>query len=140
MALEPPWLICASCRGITRRLWLHFSEFEASAAKGCHSCTILYEAVREPFKSRLEIEPVFLERATEDQNNKHPLALTIDIAPSADSSTWDESLWNGNNSQQANFRHVAIADVKYVTDSKDVPHGARLFKGKAIHQTASSGR
>jgi hypothetical protein len=139
MALKTPWPICGTCRhipptlsrdttAITHQLWPNFSDFQTSASKGCHSCTLLYEAVQEPFKSRLETGPIYLERAIID-GNIQVVAVTVDLAASPDHSAWDESLWKRND-QPPSFQYVPIADVKYVTDSKDIPHDARLFKGK----------
>ena len=142
MALETtPCPICGTCRDIpltlfrntstavTHLLWPNFSDFQTSASRGCHSCTLLHEAVREPFKSRLETGPVYLERAIIGENSPQPVALTVDLGSSIDHSTWDESLWKRSDGQLPHFQYVLIADVKYVTDATDVPHDARLFKG-----------
>jgi hypothetical protein len=86
---------------------------------------LLYEAVREPFKSRLETGSVYLERAIID-GNIQAVAVTVDLAASPDHSTWDESLCM----KPPGFQYVPMADMKYVTDAKDIPHDARLFKGK----------
>ncbi|RMZ90857.1 hypothetical protein DV736_g1883, partial [Chaetothyriales sp. CBS 134916] len=140
MALKTPWPTCTTCQaipltffhnGATNKphpLWLTFSAFADSASKGCHSCTLLYEAVQEPFKHRLDTEPVHLERATTDSDGTQAVALTVDLASSPDRGTWDESLWKRYDGQQPSFQFVPIADVKYVRDAKDVPQGARHFK------------
>ncbi|RMZ82926.1 hypothetical protein DV737_g1837, partial [Chaetothyriales sp. CBS 132003] len=113
---------------LPHRLWLTFSAFADSASRGCHSCTLLYEAVREPFKHRLDAEPVHLERAIIDGDGTEAVALTVDLASLPDHGTWHESLWKRNDGQRPIFQFVPIADVKYVPDAKDIPQGARHFK------------
>jgi hypothetical protein len=88
---------------------------------------LLYEAVREPFKHRLDDEAVHLERATIDSNGSQAVALTVTLA---DGGSWDESLEKHIDDQRPSFQFVPIADIKYVLDAKDVPQGAWHFKGK----------
>lgn len=91
---------------------------------------LLYEAVREPFKHRLDAEPVNLERATIDSDDTQAVALTVDLASLPDRGTWNESLWKQSDGQHPSFQFVPIADIKYVHNAEDVPQGARHFKGK----------
>jgi hypothetical protein len=116
------------------RLWLTFSAFANSASKGCHTCTLLHEAVREPFKHRINNEPVYLERATIEGVGTQAVALTVDLTSSHDRGTWDESLWKRTDSQPPTFQFVPIADVKYVLNAHEVPPGARHFKGKTWYK------
>lgn len=94
---------------------------------------LLYEAVREPFKHRLDAEPVNLERATIDSDDTQAVALTVDLASLPDRGTWDESLWKHSDSQHPSFQFVPISDIKYVHNAEDVPQGARHFKGKMYY-------
>jgi hypothetical protein len=92
--------MCTTCRAIPRvffqdgvidkphRLWPTFVAVASSASGGCHICTLLYEAVREPFKHRLDKEPVHLERATINGDGTQAVVLTVDLA---DRGKWDES-------------------------------------------------
>ena len=142
MTFRTPWPTCTTCQAIPlsffhngaidkpHRLWLAFSAFAGSASRGCHTCTLLYEAVREPFKHRLDAEPVHLECATIDSEGTQAVALTVDLASLPDRGNWDESLWKRNDVQRPRFQFVPIANVKYVSATKDVPQGARHFKGK----------
>jgi hypothetical protein len=91
---------------------------------------LLYEAVREPFKHRLDDEPVHLERATINSDGAQAVALTVTLASLPDRGTWDASLQKRIDGQRPSFQFVPIADIKYVLDAKDVPQGARHFKGK----------
>jgi hypothetical protein len=142
MTFRTPWPTCTTCQAIPlayfqaatfvkpHRLWVTFSAFADSASRGCHTCTLLYEAVQEPFKHRLDNEPVHLERATIDSDGTQAVALTVDIASLRDHGTWDESLWGPTDGKPASFQFVPIADVKYVINADDIPQGARHFKGK----------
>jgi hypothetical protein len=142
MALRTPWPTCTTCQAIPlaffhngainkpHRLWPTFSAFANSASRGCHTCTLLYEAVREPFKHRLDNEPVHLERATIDSDGAQAVALTVALASLPDRGTWDESLQKRTDGQRPSFQFVPIADIKYVPDAKDIPQGVRHFKGK----------
>jgi hypothetical protein len=142
MALRTPWPTCTTCQAIPLaffhnraidkpyRLWLTFSAFADSASRGCHTCTLLYEAVWEPFKHRLDDEPVHLECTTIDTDGTQAVALTVDLASLHDRGTWDESLWKRTDGQRPSFQFVPIADIKYALNANDVPQGARHFKGK----------
>ena len=142
MALQTPWPTCVTCQAIPpayfhneaidgpHHLWATFSAFANSASRGCHTCTLLYEAVREPFKHLLDEEPVYLERSSIDGGGTQALALTIDPASLLNRDTWDEFLKKTIDDQPPNFRFQTIADIKYVLDAKDVPRGAQHFKGK----------
>ncbi|KAI9649471.1 hypothetical protein NHQ30_002047 [Ciborinia camelliae] len=140
MSLRTPWPTCTTCQEIPptffhreaiidkpHRFWSTFSAFANSASRGCHSCTLLYEAVREPFKHQLDDEPVFLERATTESDGSQVVALTVTLASLPDRDTLDEPL-KKRTDQHSGFQFVPIADIKYVTDAKDVPRGARHFK------------
>jgi hypothetical protein len=91
---------------------------------------LLYEAVREPFKHRLDDEPVHLESATIDSDGSQAVALTVTLASLPDDGSWDESSEKRTDGQLPSFQFVPIADIKYVFDAKGVPQGARYFKGK----------
>ena len=142
MTLRTPWPTCTTCQGIPleffqngaitkpHRLWLTFSAFADSASRGCHTCILLYEAVREPFKSRLDDEPVHLESATINSDGSQAVALTVDLASLPSCATWDESLWKRTDGQRSSFQFVPIADVKYVPNDRDIPQNARHFKGE----------
>jgi hypothetical protein len=91
---------------------------------------LLYEAVREPFKHRLDEEPVHLERSTTDSDCAQAVALTVAPASLPDDGSSDESLKKPTDGQRPSFEFVPIADIKYVLDAKDVPQGAWHFKGK----------
>jgi hypothetical protein len=142
MNLMTPWPTCTACQVIPlaffqngaihkpHQLWLNFFAFVDSASRGCHTCTLLYEAVQEPFKHRLDDEPVYLERATINSDGTQAVALTVDLASQPDRGTWDESLWKRTDSQSPSFQFAPIADVKYVSDVRDVPQGTRHFKGE----------
>jgi hypothetical protein len=142
MTFETPWPTCTTCQAIPLayfqaasfvkpyQLWLTFSAFADSASKGCHTCTLLYEAVQEPFKRRLGNESVYLERPTIDNDGIQAVALTVDIASLEDHGTWDESLWKLTDGKPTSFSFVPIADVKYVINVSEIPQGARHFKGK----------
>jgi hypothetical protein len=144
MTLRTPWPTCTTCQAVPlaffhngaiskpHRLWLTFSAFADSALRGCHTCTLLYEAVREPFKHRLDAEPVHLERATTNSDGTQAIALTVDLASLPDRGTWDESLWKRNDGQRPGLQFVPIADIKYVRSARDVPQSARHFKGKNV--------
>jgi hypothetical protein len=139
MTLNTPWPICEKCQAIPpaffrhgaidtpHQLWPTFSAFANSASRGCHTCTLLYEAVREPFKSRLDEEPVHLERSASDNDS---IALTIDPASLVDHETWVDSLQKAEDGQRLTLQFQSIADIKYVLDAKDIPQSARHFKGK----------
>ncbi|KAF7926833.1 uncharacterized protein EAE98_006218 [Botrytis deweyae] len=141
MALKTPWPICTTCQAIPYTLfqngtindphlfWPSFSEFATSASRGCHTCTLLYEAVREPFKHRLEDQPIFLERGTIDSGGTEVVALTVDLASLPDYSTWaDDFLRRHAEDKLSGFKCLPIADVKHVLDAGDVPEDARNFK------------
>ncbi|KAF7908922.1 hypothetical protein BELL_0355g00030 [Botrytis elliptica] len=141
MALKTPWPICTTCQAIPYTLfqngtindphlfWPSFSEFATSASRGCHTCTLLYEAVREPFKHRLEDQPIFLERGTIDSGGTEVVALTVDLASLPDYSTWaDDFLRRHAEDKLSGFKCLPIADVKHVLDPGDVPEDARNFK------------
>jgi len=144
MTLRTPWPTCTTCQAVPlaffhngaiskpHRLWLTFSAFADSALRGYHTCTLLYEAVREPFKHRLDAEPVHLERATTNSDGTQAIALTVDLASLPDRGTWDESLWKRNDGQRPGLQFVPIADIKYVRSATDVPQSARHFKGKNV--------
>ncbi|KAA8572160.1 hypothetical protein MFRU_018g01510 [Monilinia fructicola] len=140
MALRTPWPICATCQAIPlaffqngavnkpHLFWTTFSAFANSALRGCHSCTLLFEAVREPYKHRLDNEPVFLEHGMVESAGSRALALTVIPAFLPDRGTSNASLEKDHDDLRRNFHLVPIADVKYVSDTKDVPQGARHFK------------
>lgn len=60
------------------------------------------------------------------------LALTVIPAFLPDRGTSNASLEKDHDDLRRNFHLVPIADVKYVSDTKDVPQGARHFKGKNV--------
>ncbi|TEY48285.1 hypothetical protein BOTCAL_0296g00050 [Botryotinia calthae] len=141
MALRTPWPICTTCQAISYTLfqngtindpnqfWPSFSEFANSASRGCHTCTLLYEAVREPFKHRLENQAVFLERGTIGGDGTETVVLTVDPASLPDQSTWaNEFLQVHAEDKLSDFKYLPIADVKYVSDAAEVPEDARNFK------------
>lgn len=142
MTLKTPWPICTTCQAIPLAffrneavdkpylLWPTFSAFEKSTSIGCYTCTLLFEAVKEPFKHRLNDDPVHLEISTISSNNTRAVALTVDLASGPDHGAWDESLWKATEDQTPKFRFVPVADVEHVPDVGDIPPGARHFKGK----------
>lgn len=99
-------------------LWLTFSAFANSASRGCHTCTLLYEAVREPFKDRLDDEPIYLEHAILNADGGQAVALTVDLASSPNRRNWDESLWRHTDEQGPSFQFVPLTDVRYVPDAR----------------------
>ncbi|KAF7901471.1 hypothetical protein EAF00_003692 [Botryotinia globosa] len=141
MALKTPWPICTTYQAIPYTLfqnvtindphpfWPSFSEFASSASRGCHTCTLLYEAIREPFKHRLEWQPIFLERGTIDIGGTEAVALTVDLASLTDHSTWaDEILRKHAEDKLSAFKYLPINDVKHVLDAGEVPEDARNFR------------
>jgi hypothetical protein len=142
MALSTPWPICTNCQAIPlacfrngainkpHQLWPTYSAFANSALRGCHTCTLLYEAVQEPFKHQLNDEAVFLEHTAISSDGAQAVALTVTPASLPDPGIQNELLQNRTGDQRPNFQLVPIADVKYVLDAEDVPQGARQFKGK----------
>jgi hypothetical protein len=150
MTVNTPWPICETCQATPpaffhhgsidtpHQLWPTFSAFANSASRGCHACTLLYEAVWEPFKSRLDEESVYLERSATDNESTQALALTIDPASLVDRNAWDDSLQKAVDGQRLAFRFQPIANVKYVLDAKDIPQGAKNFRGKIISKGQDS--
>lgn len=145
MTLQTPWPICTTCQAIPpaffhngtmvkpHQLWPNFSSFTTSASRGCHTCTLLFEAVWEPFKHRLEDESIFLERATTniDDVEVEAVALTVSLDSLSNRDTWvDEFSKIHISDKLPGFQFVPIAIVKYVTDAEEVPKGARHVKGK----------
>ncbi|TGO54049.1 hypothetical protein BCON_0113g00090 [Botryotinia convoluta] len=141
MALKTPWPICTTCQAIPYTLfqkgtindphqfWQRFSEFANSASRGCHTCTLLYGAIREPFKHRLEGQPIFMERGTIDSYGAEAVALTVDLASLPDHSTWaDEFIRKHVEDKLSGFKYLPIADVKHVLDAGEVPEDAQNFK------------
>ncbi|KAM0154397.1 hypothetical protein ACHAPG_006490 [Botrytis cinerea] len=141
MALRTPWPICTACQAIPytsfqngtlndpHQFWPSFSELANSASRGCHTCTLLYEAVREPFKHRLENQAVFLERGAIGGDGAETVVLTVDLASLPDQSTWaNDFLQVHAEDKLSDFKYLPIADVKYVSDAAEVPEDARNFK------------
>ncbi|KIW03232.1 uncharacterized protein PV09_05454 [Verruconis gallopava] len=140
MALKSPWPICKTCQAIPLayfqneevnqpyRAWPTFADFADSASRGCHTCTLLYEAVREPFKTRLDDEPIYLESAKTRVNDERVVVLTVDPTTIADRTNWNGFLQKPNDNDPPNLQFLPIADVKYVRDARDVPQDARHFK------------
>ena len=141
MTLKTPWPICTTCRAISsdiflsrvvekpHLLWPKFSAFVKSAQGGCHSCTLLYEAVREPHRQRLYAEPIYLENAFID--GARIVVVTTDLSGLPDSVTWHLPFIKPKSEQKAHYEYYPLAHVRYVVDSKDVPQGASHFKGQS---------
>lgn len=122
------------------QLWPTFSAFANSASRGCHTCTLLYEAVREPFKHQLGDKAVFLEHAAIDNDGAQAVALTATPASLSDLGIQEELLQKRTGDQRPNFQFMPIADIKYVLDAKDIPQGAQQFKGKIYDAKAKIDR
>ena len=96
---------------------------------------MLYEAVREPFKHRLESQAVFLERGAIGGDGAETVVLTVDLASLPDQSTWaNDFLQVHAEDKLSDFKYLQIADVKYVSDAAEVPEDARNFKGKMSYR------
>ena len=143
--MEPttPWPVCTNCQRIPlslfsapaedlepprHPLWPSFTALVESALRGCHPCTLFYEAVREPFKSRLETAQLYLESAKTD-DGKRTIALTADLVSLSDESSQEHVQLQGNSRQTSGFLFTPIASVKSVADYSDVPAIARHYKG-----------
>lgn len=147
MTLKTPWPICATCKAIPPaffrpgsapqqpyQLWPKYLEFAESAARGCHACTLLYEAVREPFKTKLDVEPLYLESAIID--NTVAVVLTVNLDALPENSIWVKASWKRIDGENTVFKFVTIADVKFLTDAEDIPQGFKHFKGKQAEPQA----
>lgn len=152
MAPRTPWPICETCRAIPQslfsrhdeisqplihHLWPSFAAFEASALRGCHTCTLFYEAVREPFKQCLEPVPaaIYLESAVREDTQLPVVALTVDLLSLPDHASLDETLGRDEADVKSSFRFKCIADVKFVLDWNAIPTNAKHFQGKPVTQT-----
>ena len=149
MAFRTPWPICAACQAIPIEVlirsavdgkniglplthFLHgsFDAFRLSASRGCHACTLLYEAVREPFKSGLHTAPICLESAR-GSDDKFKLVLSADLGQIQ---RFEDSLELALSEvtlreEDKGFNKTPIADVRFVFDASDIPATARNYRG-----------
>lgn len=147
VVVETPWPVCQVCSGIPVALFspsqhepsaksaqthfLHssFQAFSLSASTGCHLCTVLYGAVREPFKSRLRTAPVFLESCLQEDDLS--VIVSADLTRIQRSGGEDEAALREGvfATTDRPFRHTTIADVKFTFASEKVPATAKNYKG-----------
>jgi hypothetical protein len=148
MAYKTPWPICNSCSAIpstvfyptqcsgkdeaARAYLLHsfFRSLQNSALRGCHVCSLFYEAVREPFKSQLSTAPVYLESHCTVEGTQQ-VSLTANLHETIRVEGGDEtSVADGmNDLSLQTFKYPPIAEVNWATSPEDIPATARNYKG-----------
>lgn len=149
MAFTTPWPICAACQSIplstfqcestcegTHSINSHFlhaslPNLQKSASTGCHVCFLLYEAVREPFKSRLKTAPIYIESMVGERDG-YSVVVTADLSQMV---RQEDSLEMGLSelaiqAEDKRFGNTPIADVKFTFDVEDIPAAAKNFKGQ----------
>ena len=114
------------------QLWPTYSAFAESASNGCHTCILFHDAVQEPFRQRLETEPVYLERVPSSEGGRPQLALTVDLhsLPDVERQKWDQSLRERSDGRSCPFRFVPINEIVFVLDPADIPQAARSSQGE----------
>lgn len=144
MVVKTPWPICDTCQTIPHEifngsissemlpftLWRSFESFAESAAKGCHTCTLFYEAVHEPYKSQLKSAEIYLESSpTSDTEDRH-VVLTANLASLGDG-VGQEKEDLPTQSNLATFTcFTPIAHIKFVLDYEQVGSNAKYYKGE----------
>ncbi|KAK5163373.1 uncharacterized protein LTR77_010746 [Saxophila tyrrhenica] len=142
MAHQTPWPICSTCRTIPHniftvpassdltqfKLWDSFTRFAESAARGCHTCTLLYEAVHEPYKSRLKNAEVYLESLSTGDNVKREVVVTANstlLEPCAGRE--EEALLKGGN-LSAGTSFTPIAHLKFALNHNEIEASTKYYQ------------
>lgn len=137
---ETPWPICAACASIPVNMFSpttspstahllqnSFHKLQDSALAGCHTCTLFYEATQEPFKSKLQSAPVYLESWSADTLEQPNVVVSANLARIIRREDGEETKlceqFSGLNLEP--FKFTPIAEVKFVSSKDDVPGAAR---------------
>ena len=146
MSVETPWPICGHCKNIPlsffcqlvsaepfeqRRkynLQASFAALRYSASRGCHSCTLFYEAVREPYKNALHTAPVFFESLFERTSAfARTIAITVDLNRVVRSGDGAESHLKSPEYQclYGRFEFPPIGEMRWTMEETKIPWYAK---------------
>jgi len=145
---ETPWPICTTCVSIPFHIFsssasspsalyplqVSFHHLRNSALAGCHTCTLFYEATREPFKSKLESAPVYIEHSSADILDQPKVVVSADLARITRREDSEElKLCEELSALNLEpFKFTPIAEVKFVSSKDDVPAAARHHNSKCM--------
>ena len=143
-AMRTPWPICQKCSdiptdvfcpqsadapGAIHPLWPAFSALVESAARGCHTCTLFFEAVREPFKSQ-DAVPVYLESLAAGDGGRRSVYITLDLSLVTATGRPHDVQPKVVEWTAALTRFTPVADVRYLLDADQIPKNAKFFQSK----------
>ncbi|KAK3669263.1 hypothetical protein LTR78_010870 [Recurvomyces mirabilis] len=141
MAPETPWPICKICRSIPYsvfgsnsqetiapvRLFDSFTALVNSADRGCHVCTLLYEAIHEPYKTQLETAVISLESKAATDSGPRNIQMMVSL-DTPDLAGGQELALLRPSSSNSSLEAVAIGSVKFVLDYDLVPRTAKNYR------------
>ena len=98
-----------------------------SADRGCHVCTLLYEAIHEPYKTQLETAAISLESKAATDGGLRSISLTACLDTPNLASGQELALLCPSGSSST-LEAVSIGTVKFVLDYELVPKTAKNYQ------------